>query len=259
MVLALAICDPLHSFPGFIRLSLLLSFLISHSSRARKTLETPQHHLALISTGCAQCCVGRSRGGAFCNAAPPRRSRAACKRRTGALHLVRIAPKRPCATRLTPLCPSQTPPCSDATAPPGPRSRLGALTEESETAHRLFDNAKLPVQAIEGAAGSSGGAAAADTAAAHASEHAAVGRVFSALGNTLFFGGVATASFFGYYTYRYDVDQVERMVEETQSKPENAFVGSSVGGWGLERGWGHSGDFTPAGCCSVCDEQGCLH
>ena len=104
---------------------------------------------------------------------------------------------------------------SDTTPPPSSRSRLGALTEESETAHRLFDNARLPAELSEaagsGGAGSAGAgpaAAAAEGAAVDALESTALGRVFSAIGNTLFFGSVAAASFFGYYTYRYDVDQV---------------------------------------------------
>lgn len=120
---------------------------------------------------------------------------------------------------------------SDATPPPGSRSRLNALTEESETAHKLFENVKLPAEAGQAAtAGTAGasGAAAADIAALDAIENSAAGRVLSAIGNTLFFGGVATASFFGYYTYRYDVDQIDRMVEETEAKSENAFPGSSV-------------------------------
>ncbi|KAI7839905.1 hypothetical protein COHA_006385 [Chlorella ohadii] len=122
---------------------------------------------------------------------------------------------------------------SDASASgKAPRSRLDALTEESETAHKLFDNARLPPEAVEGAA--AGHPAAGSTAEAAAAAEAAaldagpVGRIFSAIGNTLFFGGVAAASFFGYYTYRYDVDQVDRMISETESKPENAFPGSSM-------------------------------
>lgn len=128
---------------------------------------------------------------------------------------------------------------SDATPPPGSRSRLNALTEESETAHKLFDNARLPPELSKGAAAGNGGAAgaapgaaaaaaAADAAALEAVENSTVGRVFSVLGNALFFGGVAAASFFGYYTYRYDVDQVDRMIVETEEKPENAFAGSSL-------------------------------
>lgn len=125
------------------------------------------------------------------------------------------------------LPPSQRSHRSDAA--PGSRSRLAALTEESETAHKLFENVKLPAEALEGStAGAAGGAAAADAAAVDTLEHSAAGRVLSALGNALFFGSVAAASFFGYYSYRYDVDQVERMVEETQARPENAFPGSSV-------------------------------
>ncbi len=124
-------------------------------------------------------------------------------------------------------------PCrSDATPPVASRSRLGALTEESETAHKLFDNVKLPAEAMGAAAGQAGSsgaaAAAADAAALDAIGHSTAGRVLSAVGNTLFFGSVAAASFFGYYTYRYNLDQVERMIEETESKPENAFPGSSV-------------------------------
>jgi hypothetical protein len=79
-------------------------------------------------------------------------------------------------------------------------------------------------------------AAAADAAALAAVEHSTAGRVLGAIGNTLFFGGVAAASFFGYYTYRYEVPQIERMVEETEAKPENAFPGSSVRVRGLEGG-----------------------
>lgn len=175
--------------------------------------------------------------------------------------------------------------CSDTTPPPSSRSRLGALTEESETAHKLFDSARLPPELSEAASGGGGGAgagpagAASEGAAVDALESSALGRVFSAIGNTLFFGSVAAASFFGYYTYRYDVDQVgagcwlmhawaaiagwaggrgcaraacmcprcstlsryfcllfapvahrqvDRMVSETEAKPENAFAGSSV-------------------------------
>ena len=96
---------------------------------------------------------------------------------------------------------------------------------------------------MEGAAGagtSGAAAAAADAAALDAIEHSAAGRVLSVIGNTLFFGSVAAASFFGYYTYRYDVGQVERMIEETESKPENAFPGSSVR-WACQQLGGGSG------------------
>ena len=48
------------------------------------------------------------------------------------------------------------------------------------------------------------------------------------LGNGLFFGGVAAAAFFGYYTYRYSSDQLDTMIQETE-KTENAFPGSQVG------------------------------
>lgn len=66
-------------------------------------------------------------------------------------------------------------------------------------------------------------------AAGDALENTAVGRVFSAIGNTLFFGGLGAAGFFGYYTYRYDADQVAHMVEETK-KEENSFPGSKARG-----------------------------
>ena len=115
-----------------------------------------------------------------------------------------------CGGPLPPACRSDAP-------PPGSRSRLNALTEESETAHKLFDNARLPPELTEAAAagggtaqaaGGAAGAAAADAAALEALESSAVGRAFSVLGNVLFFGGVAAASFFGYYTYSYNCDQV---------------------------------------------------
>ena len=116
----------------------------------------------------------------------------------------RLPTARPCRRRA----------CSDATSKPGTRSRLEALTEESETAHKLFDNARLVPEASEGAAQAAhhgpGAGAAAEGAAIEAAESSGVGRAFSALGNALFFGGVAAASFFGYYTYRYDCDQVRR-------------------------------------------------
>lgn len=109
-------------------------------------------------------------------------------------------------------CCRHRPTCSDATGPPAGKSRLGALQEESETAHRLFDNARLPPEAAAEAGGSSGAApgaaAAAEAAAADALESTGVGRAVSALGNALFFGGLAAASFFGYYTLKYEVDQV---------------------------------------------------
>ena len=100
--------------------------------------------------------------------------------------------------------------------------------------HKLFDSARLPAEAAgAGGAGAgpsseAGAAAAAAGLDAAAIENTAAGRVLSALGNALFFGGVAAASFFGYYTYRYDAEQMERMVEATASQQENAFVGSSL-------------------------------
>ncbi|KAK9823312.1 hypothetical protein WJX72_001853 [[Myrmecia] bisecta] len=60
------------------------------------------------------------------------------------------------------------------------------------------------------------------------------GRVFSVLGNTLFFGALAAGGFFGYYTYRYNTDQIGTMIDETQ-KEENSFPGSQV--WSQVMKW----------------------
>lgn len=100
--------------------------------------------------------------------------------------------------------------------------RVNPLNVESPTASKLFENVRLPeAEATAGAAAEAAGAP------IDVLESTAVGRTLSALGNALFFGGVAAASFFGYYTYHYEAGQVETMVEETR-KPENSFPGSSL-------------------------------
>lgn len=102
---------------------------------------------------------------------------------------------------------------------------------ESETANRIFENVRLPEEAAAAAAGGAGagaaGAAAAEAAVMAEAPAGPAARAAMALGNALFFGGVAASAFFGYYTWCYDLGQVATMVEETR-KPENAFVGSSV-------------------------------
>lgn len=141
------------------------------------------------------------------------------------------------------------PACSDASGK-HPRSRLEALTEESETAHKLFDNARLPPEAAEGTAAGHHGAVGSTAEAAAAAEAAAVdagpiGRLFSALGNTLFFGGVAAASFFGYYTYRYDVDQVRRPGQLTAQ--QHGVFPAAAGGSQAQ-----AGPRSQLGCSRVC-------
>ena len=107
------------------------------------------------------------------------------------------------------------------------------LEAESPQASKIFGEVALPPEvqpAATAAAGSAagGGGAAAAAAAGDVLEHTAVGRVFSAIGNGLFFGGLGAAAFFGYYTYQYDTDQVAHMVEETRNEQSNAFAGSKV-------------------------------
>ncbi|KAG7670085.1 hypothetical protein Ndes2526B_g06470 [Nannochloris sp. 'desiccata'] len=106
----------------------------------------------------------------------------------------------------------------------GKKYNPNLLEEETAIGHKLFENARIPT---EGAASS---AAAADTAAATAAEgleHTGVGRAFSVLGNLLFYGGLGTAGFVGYYHYNYSVDQLEHMIDET-GRSENKFPGSGL-------------------------------
>ncbi|KAK2080395.1 hypothetical protein QBZ16_000248 [Prototheca wickerhamii] len=116
---------------------------------------------------------------------------------------------------------------------PGVTSRLAALSEESGAGSKFFDKVPLPEGAAavagSGAARQAGAAAGAEAASASAAAPSTpLSRAISVIGNGLFFGGVATASYFGYYYYRYDADELERMVEETRTKPENAFPGSGL-------------------------------
>jgi hypothetical protein len=80
---------------------------------------------------------------------------------------------------------------------------------------------------VEGASTAGKAAAAAAEAAGAQGPPPGAGRALSALGGTLFYGAAATAAFFGYYTYSYDVEQLDHMIEETQ-KGENSFPGSTV-------------------------------
>ncbi|KAL6766283.1 TIM50 [Auxenochlorella protothecoides x Auxenochlorella symbiontica] len=123
--------------------------------------------------------------------------------------------------------------------PPGPvTSRLAALEEETASGHKLFQNVSLP----EGAGAAAATAARVGTAGAGAGAGAAAAGpealgthpLLNAAGNAVFFGGVAAASFFGYYYWRYEVDELEALVEST-SRPENAFPGS--GAWAAVMGW----------------------
>ena len=52
-------------------------------------------------------------------------------------------------------------------------------------------------------------------------------RVLSAAGNAAFLGVLGAGAFFGYYTVRYNAEELQTVVQETH-KPENQFVGSSV-------------------------------
>ena len=52
-------------------------------------------------------------------------------------------------------------------------------------------------------------------------------RALSAVGNAAFLGVLGAGAFFGYYTVRYDAEELQTVVQETH-KEENQFVGSSV-------------------------------
>ena len=92
---------------------------------------------------------------------------------------------------------------------------------QSPLAAKLFENVRPLEEAAASSSGSSG-AAEASTAASTTAD-----RVLSAVGNSIFFGLLGTGSFFGYYTLKYDADQIQTMVDETK-KAENAFPGSQV-------------------------------
>ena len=100
------------------------------------------------------------------------------------------------------------------------------LEEETPTGHRLFENARIP--GTEAAAAEGGGAATAEAVAAESLEHSGAGRVFSAIGNTIFYGALGVGAFIGYYHYNYTLDQLEHMVDETQKGAENQFFGSGI-------------------------------
>lgn len=80
---------------------------------------------------------------------------------------------------------------------------------------RLFENIK-PIAAEEVAA-----------TAETPSQPGTAMRVLSAAGNAAFLGVLGAGAFFGYYTVRYNAEELQTVVHETH-KPENQFVGSSV-------------------------------
>lgn len=96
---------------------------------------------------------------------------------------------------------------SGAGGPPG--THIGGTS-------RLFENIK-PIAAEEVAA-----------TAETPSQPGAAMRALSAAGNAAFLGVLGAGAFFGYYTVRYSAEELQTVVHETH-KPENQFVGSSVG------------------------------
>lgn len=117
--------------------------------------------------------------------APTHGAQVACAR----LRRLHAAPPATCPT------PRRPPPCSDATHNSS-ASRLSQLQAESPQANKIFGNVGLPPEAepVAAAAAESAGAA----AGADALESSVAGRLVSAIGNTLFFGSMAAASFFGW-------------------------------------------------------------
>lgn len=96
--------------------------------------------------------------------------------------------------------------------------------DKDSVREKLFQNVTLPGE--EGAAAEF---ARVEEQAAGSQHEASgpVGRLFSILGNTIFYGGLGATAFFGYYQYNYTTAQLEHMIEETY-KEENRFPGSSV-------------------------------
>lgn len=54
-------------------------------------------------------------------------------------------------------------------------------------------------------------------------------RVFSIISNTLFFGALGVGGYFGYYTYRYNSEQLQTMIDATRQDSSNLPAGSVSG------------------------------
>lgn len=114
------------------------------------------------------------------------------------------------------------------------RTCTRAYSEQSAKANdpavsRLFENVTMPPETGSNAASISG------HVSADALEHSAVGRIFSTVGNALFFGAVGAGAFFGYYTYRYSADEVEKMVVESKQKERGNSLWAHVMSWYLDK------------------------
>ena len=75
------------------------------------------------------------------------------------------------------------------------------------------------------AAGGSGDGAA---HGGHAAQKGIVRRALGWLGRGILLGSAGTGIAAGYYTYRYDLGELETIVRETKAKEENAFLGSKL-------------------------------
>lgn len=96
-------------------------------------------------------------------------------------------------------------------------SRSGAAGGTTAETSRLFENVK-PLPEVEAASASGGGPQQPNTASS---------RVFSAISNGILYSALGTAALAGYYQYAYDVDDLQRVVDDT-AKREDALPGSSV-------------------------------
>lgn len=103
----------------------------------------------------------------------------------------------------------------------GPKTSAGASSSSTADANsRLFENVQ-PIPEVE--------------AASSAAPPTAASRLFNALSNGLFYSFLGGAAFVGYYQYSYEAEQLQRIVDETEQKPENAFPGSSL--WVKAMNW----------------------
>ena len=75
------------------------------------------------------------------------------------------------------------------------------------------------------AAGGSGASAA---HGGHVAQKGIVRRALGWLGRGILLGSAGTGIAAGYYTYRYDLGELETIVRETKAKEENAFLGSKL-------------------------------
>ena len=63
---------------------------------------------------------------------------------------------------------------------------------------------------------------------AHHKTRGPIGRLLGLIGRTVMLGGTGASIAAAYYTYRYELGEIETIVRETKTKKDNAFLGSEL-------------------------------